>query len=105
MSAPNVGPVVQIEVLRTLIENLYRETSSRRVNVHIRCGVNQIHRYLHGGSDGETRELENRLRCDTCSNALASAEPHTCPLRWELSDDDSPCTCCADCQEDCSGSR
>lgn len=44
--------------------------------------------------------IEGKPVCQSCKDAPAEA-PHTCPYKQEIDNDESLCTCCAVCTQDC----
>jgi hypothetical protein len=46
-------------------------------------------------------EDHNEPRCPRSKNHEGK-QPHVCPFRWEINDDDETlCTCCDDCTQEC----
>lgn len=48
--------------------------------------------------------IQTEVKCEGnhCQGKNDACEPHTCPYKSEINDDDeSLCTCCDDCAQEC----
>jgi len=48
----------------------------------------------------EEKKKEDKNLCPVCKCNPAT-EPHLCPFASDVHEDDTPCTCCVECEEAC----
>ena len=51
-------------------------------------------------TDDIAAELHLNCACERCE-ANEANEPHACPFKSEINNDDTECTCCNECTHEC----